>query len=527
MAQAAVPSRARRRGLAVGALVAALVGQALAGTAVAAPSGTASSSGRGLAWKACPEEKSVQCAKVKVPVDWKNPKGKTIQIAVARHRATDPKRRIGSLLVNPGGPGGSGVDFAMMADGSFSPEVLARFDIVGFDPRGVARSAPVRCDESLIVAQDKLLFPKNDAQFSALRKATRKLGDNCKKLNGPLVENVDTASVVRDMDAIRAALGESRISYYGVSYGTLIGQQYAQMFPKRVRAMTLDSNMDHSLFTWGYQTTQAEAVEGSFNQFADWCKRTSGCALHGKDVRALFDSLMKRAEAGKLTVPGEPSEKITVRDLQEAIFGYFYDPASWFELAEVLKEVDAGNTRAVPARERGEAVEFAYRAVMCEDFNFTLKDHKELAKLEGKLKRLAPHTRLSPLGWTDLTGCDTWPRKVSNPQAKLKVDGTPKILMTNSKWDPATPYSWGQNSAKQIGKEAVLLTYDGVGHGDYWLSPCARKAIDTYLVSLKTPKSGTHCPAVWPKRQDARAQGDAGTALVNPLPALLGTGTTR
>jgi pimeloyl-ACP methyl ester carboxylesterase len=460
-------------------------------------------------------------------VDWKRPWGATLDLALARHLATDPERRIGSLLINPGGPGGSGVGFAFSAPDAFSPELLERFDIVGFDPRGVGRSNPVMCDEDLVNAQWDAIYPDSASSFAALRKANRALGENCRDLTGPLVDHMDTASVVRDMDAIRAGLGEKRISYYGVSYGTGIGQQYAERYPHRVRAMTLDSNMDHSLGNWAYQKTEVIAMEESYGQFADWCARTPSCALHDQDARALFDSLYKRADAGEIVLPGDPPYTYTPEDLQSLAFGYMYDPATWFEFADVLADLDAPEAETPRSlRKRGEPTEFAYLPVMCQDYDFDVRSYQTLARYERELARIAPVTRLSSLAWTDLTGCQDWPTEVTNPQHRLQVDGTPPILMTNSRYDVATPHSWGSNAARQIGREAVFLTYDGVGHGDYWLSPCARDAIDTYLLTLKTPRKGTHCPAVWPTEPSVQRQSPAG-GLVNPLPELLGTGTYR
>ncbi|GGR42292.1 peptidase [Streptomyces aurantiogriseus] len=523
----ATRSQGRRR-LAVGALVTALFGQLLAGTAVAAPSSKTPSPGR-IAWQPCASpsgEGTFECATLKVPVDWKRPHGATIDLALARHLATDPERRIGSLLINPGGPGGSGVGFAFSAPDSFSPELLERFDIVGFDPRGVGLSNPVMCDSDRVAAQGALLYPDSASSFADLREANRALGENCRDLTGPLVDHMDTASVIRDMDAIRAGLGEKRISYYGVSYGTGIGQQYAERYPHRVRAMTLDSNMDHSLGTWAYQKTETIAMEESYGQFADWCARTPSCVLHDRDARALFDSLYQRADAGELVLPGDPPYTVTTQDLQSIAFGYMYDPASWFQFAEDLAFLDAADPAAARSlKRRGEPTEFAYLPVMCQDYDFDVPSYATLARYERELARLAPVTRLSSLAWTDLTGCQNWPTKVTNPPHRLRVDGTPPILVTNSRYDVATPYSWGSNAARQIGREAAFLTYDGVGHGDYWLSPCARDAIDTYLLTLKTPRKGAHCPAVWPTGPSAQRQSPTG--LVNPLPELLGTGTHR
>ncbi|MEV6180286.1 alpha/beta hydrolase [Streptomyces sp. NPDC052015] len=522
--------RSKGRGrLALGALVAALFGQLLTGTAVAVPSTETPPTGR-IAWEPCASpsgEGTFECATIKVPVDWKRPRGATIDVALARHRATDPERRIGSLLINPGGPGGSGVSFAFSAPDAFSPELLERFDIVGFDPRGVGLSNPVTCDSDRVAAQGALLHPDSASSFAALREANRALGESCRDLTGPLVDHMDTTSVVRDMDAIRAGLGEKRISYYGVSYGTGIGQQYAERYPHRVRAMTLDSNMDHSLGTWAYQRTETVAMEESYGQFADWCARTPSCALHGQDARALFDSLYKRADAGALVLPGDPPYTVTTQDLQSLAFGSMYDPFTWFQFAEDLAFLDASDPAAARSlKERGEPTEFAYLPVMCQDYDFDVPSYATLARYERALARLAPVTRLSSLAWTDLTGCQNWPTEVTNPPHRLRVDGTPPILVTNSRYDVATPHSWGSNAARQIGREAVFLTYDGVGHGDYWLSPCARDAIDTYLLTLQTPRKGTHCPAVWPTSPSAQRQ-TPGDGLVNPLPELLGTGTHR
>jgi len=517
------PRKNLRGILAVGALVTALSSQLLTGTAVAAPSAGTPSPG-GIAWEPCesPTGQGVfECGTLTVPVDWKKPHGATIQLALNRHRATNPAQRIGSLLVNPGGPGASGVGFVFFAPGSFSPALLERFDIVGFDPRGVARSNPVRCDSDQVKEQAALLHPDSAASFTALRRANRALGAGCRALTGSLVDHMDTASVIRDMDAIRAGLGEKRISYYGVSYGTAIGQQYAERYPRRVRAMTLDSNMDHSLGKWDYQRTETIAMEESYGQFADWCARTPSCVLHGRDARTLFDSLYKRAKAGTLVLPGEPSHTVTTDELQNVTFGKMYDPIDWPEFAEYLAQLDAANPAAARLLgQRGAATLYSYFPVTCQDYNFNVPSYGTLASYERNLARLAPVTRVSTLAWTDLTGCQNWPAKVTNPPHRLRVKGTPPILMTNSRYDVATPYSWGSNAARQIGREAVLLTYDGAGHGNYWLSPCARAAIDTYLLTLKTPRRGTHCPAVWPTGGRQSLTG----GLTNPLPDLLTTG---
>ena len=480
-------------------------------TVVAAPGVAHAAAPAGsIAWGPCEGDLEglparLVCAKLSVPVDWAKPRGPRFDLALAKLPAAEPSRRTGALFVNPGGPGGSGVAMVYYAEDTFSPALIDRFDIVSFDPRGQAASHPVLCDSDAVSAQNALLYPRGRAEFAALRTANQTLGESCRELTGPLAGQVDTASVVRDMDAVRAGIGERTISYYGVSYGTMIGQQYAELFPKRIRAMVLDSNMDHAQDIWSYQKWEALALEGSFQQFAAWCARTGTCVLHGRDVPAYFDGLYARAEAGELVLdPGTEYEWVLrPQDLLSLVFGYMYDPGSWFSLAEVLLLLGGDAPVAGPAR-RGEPVELGYRPVMCQDFDFDVPSYRPVAAMERALAGLAPHTRLNPLAWTDLTGCQNWPGPVTNPPHRLKASPhLPPILLTNSRFDVATPYEWGRNLAGQL-PSATFLTYDGVGHGDYWLSPCARDAIDTYLQTGRTPPTGTHCPAVFPTAGQSR-----------------------
>jgi pimeloyl-ACP methyl ester carboxylesterase len=496
-----------------------------AAPAAAAPATTAAPAPAGsIAWGPCdPAEEAperVLCGTLDVPVDWRKPRGPKITLALAKLPAADPAQRIGSLLINPGGPGGSGVSFAFAAGEAFSPAIVNRFDIIGFDPRGQARSQAIQCDSDDIAAQQEVSFPSSAAEYAQLRAANRELFAGCKELSGPLFKYVDTASVARDMDAIRAGLGESRISYYGVSYGTMIGQQYAELFPGRIRAMALDSNMDHSQNIVGYQAYESLAMEGSFVQFAEWCERTEACVLNDENVLAYWDELYAQAEAGELVFEGEP---VAPETLISAIFGYLYDPIGWFDLASLLAAL--GGDAPAPTSDlrvrRGEPVEYGYLPVMCSDYYFELGSYKALAALQRVQNRLAPHTKYNPLAWSDLTSCQNWPYKVANPPHRLKASGKlPPILLANSRWDVATPYEWGRSLAKQL-PSATFLTYDGVGHGTYWLSPCAQAAIDTYLVERRTPAKGTHCPAVFPDTPPQPATLST-SRPVNPLPQLVG-----
>lgn len=512
----------RRMLAAVGVAATALLAQLLTGTATAATTPSTPTPTAPIAWESCESpygEGDFECGTLTVPVNWQRPDGTTVDLALARHRAADPDRRIGSLLLNPGGPGQSGVDLAFSAPTSFSPELAARFDFVGFDPRGIARSAEMHCAGDKVTARRAALNPTDEASFQTLRQANRALADSCREVSGPLADHMDTRSVARDMDAIRAGLGERRISYWGGSYGTLIGQQYAELFPHRVRAMVLDSNMDHSLGTWGILKTRTETLEASFGLFADWCERTPSCLLYGKDVRALYESYYRAAEEGRLvyTLSNRP---FPASSLRGTTYSYMYDPDDWSSFALVLSYLSIVPAQTAPATEpavtaAADPVAFTYDPVLCQDFDLDVPSYATMARYGTELARLAPRTRVASLSWSYMTSCQNWTDRVANPQHPLRVDGTPPILVTNSRYDVATPHAWAANATRQMGREAHLLTYDGVGHITYWRSPCMRAATDTYLTTLATPAKNTHCPAIWPGSSQA-----ATNQLVNPIPNL-------
>ncbi|MCE6999743.1 alpha/beta hydrolase [Saccharothrix sp. S26] len=479
-------------------------------TAVASAEGDPEASGVGrIDWRPCPELAEVECGTLRLPIDWANPRGEEFDLAVARRKATDPAKRIGALVINPGGPGGSGVNFALGADGYFSPEVQQRFDIIGFDPRGVARSQPVQCSVEVLRAQPSL-YPTNQREFDALAAYNRELAADCREHSGPIYDHADTGAVVKDIDALRKALGERKINYYGVSYGTLIGQQYAERFGRDIRAMVIDSNMDHSLGTWRFTETEAATAEDSFREFARWCERTESCALHGQDVGKAWDDLLARADRGEIADPFDPTREVTADDIIGVAFSAFYGP-EWQPLSEFLVELGAGtSTRSFAAEETARN---PFPAVFCQDWAVRVKDHRQFSALVDRARQLAPHMRGSALGHTAVAGCVGLPEKVNNPQHRLRIKDAPKILMLNALHDPATGYEWAANAHRQSRDTTVLLTYEGWGHGVYDRSECTRGATDDYLITLKTPRPGARCAAVEPAPQSVAA------TTARPVPA--------
>jgi pimeloyl-ACP methyl ester carboxylesterase len=454
-----------------------------------------------LSWQECGDQFKGGCTTIKVPIDWSKPDQGTFDLAVGRLPAKDPANRLGVLFLNPGGPGGSGIDRYIVGRGISDDSILRqRFDLISWDPRGVKRSHPVQCSQDLL-NEAPTDYPKTEADYQHLLSYNATLGADCRANTGPLFDHVDTVSTVRDVDAIRAALGEQKISYLGFSYGTQIGQQYAELFPNRIRAMTIDSNMDHSITSvYQYLETTTHDFEASFNAFADWCARTTSCALHGQDVRAVWDDLYLKAGRGELTDPatGEP---ITEQGLRLLAFDQMYVPGTaWPTLATDLAGLAAGSKAArtrtpAPAR-HAELGTNPYQAIWCEDWSWRVSGFSELQQYRSKLEKLAPHTRMAEF-WGDITSCLGWPTKVTNPQHKLSIDTPAPILITASKYDVGTPHAWSAAVAAQD-PAARFLNYDGVGHAVYRLSPCAKNHIETFLTTLRLPEAGTHCPAVWP-----------------------------
>jgi pimeloyl-ACP methyl ester carboxylesterase len=452
----------------------------------------------GLQWRPCAEDRTAQCATLAVPVDWAGAYGASVNVAVARRTATDSGHRIGTLVVNPGGPGGSGVDFALGAPDFFSPALRARFDIVGFDPRGVRRSNPVVCGRDVVSARPSPLITST-AAYGATVAYNRRLAADCRKRTGPLFDHVDTASVVRDVDALRLALGEPTISFYGASYGSLIGAQYAERYPSHVRALVLDSVLDHSAGTAGFLATETATAQDSFDEFVTWCARDVACAVHGRDVRALWAQLLDRAARGALRDPFDPSARVTVFDLVGVAFASFYDP-QWHALAYYIEAALAppGRTGPAPAP-AGDVVENPFPAVFCADWALPVGGYAGLAATLGRLRSAAPQMLASPLALSAVAGCLGWPSPPGNPQHVPAPARTGPVLLVNSRHDPATAYAWARAVAGQLGPNATLLTYEGWGHVVYGRSACVTGAVDRYLLDGVTPAPGSGCPAVPPE----------------------------
>ncbi|MFE6038664.1 alpha/beta hydrolase [Streptomyces sp. NPDC056452] len=446
-----------------------------------------------LQWAPCdaPGNPGAECATLTVPVDWADPDGPTLGLAVARRQATGPGTRVGSMVFGPGGPGDSGVERVVAGISRFSPEVRRRFDIVSFDPRGVGRSNPVTCSGDLL-AQRPSPQLASQADFDATVAYNKRLRADCRARTGPVFDHLDTLQTVRDLDALRAAIGEAELTFHGSSYGTLLGAEYAETYPHRVRAMVLESVMDHSVATTReFLRSEAIAAQDSFDEFAKWCAGDSTCVLHDRDVRTVWHGLLIRARQGELEDPAKPGTRLSSADLVNKIaFRKFYT-ADYAGLAKAIAGM--ASSGPLPASPTSVSPLPPSTPVFCTDWRLPVHDHRQYASLVDTMNRTAPDLPFL-LAIQMTAACLGAP--TANPQGPLAARGAPPILVSNALHDPATGYPWAVSVARQLGRSGALLTYEGRGHGSVTRGPCMEDAVDGYLTDLAMPPRGTRCPAV-------------------------------
>ncbi|MFB9684592.1 alpha/beta hydrolase [Amycolatopsis plumensis] len=452
-----------------------------------------------LTWHPCAtqQEPSAECATVEVPIDRARPELGSAQLALARLPARDPAHRIGSLLVNPGGPGGSGVGFAQFG-GLASPELDAlrqRFDVVGFDPRGVWYSTPrITCDAATLFDPVLDRYPSTRAGFDALVAHNRKAGEDCLARTGPLLAHTDTQSAAEDIETIRAALGEPRISWLGLSYGTELGAVYASKYPGRVRAMVLDGAIDHARPMNQAILEEAAATEDALVRFAAWCRGAADCALRGQDVLRFYDDVVARAARGAIWSSdlGRPA---TADEVSAGVYGHLYIRGDWPMLGTALAAAGGEFPDARGLTERSQFLSplyAAYRAIGCHDFPSPFTGPADMGLMAGLVRAVAPHSWRYSEYWDFASGCTGWPVEAKNPPQTHPVHGAPPILVVGGAHDPATPLAWARGLAATI-DGAALLTRTDDGHTGLFNSACARAAEVAYLVDRVVPGRGAVC----------------------------------
>jgi pimeloyl-ACP methyl ester carboxylesterase len=457
----------------------------------------------GLDWQPC--EGGAECATLPVPLDYAHPNRKTIEIALLRTRATDPSRRIGSLLVNPGGPGGAGRALPLTlrneAAGGSSAEIFARFDVVGFDPRGVGASSAISCGDAIESYEKADFTPSNDNEDKALVADTRKFVRACQQRSDDLLSFVDTTSAARDMDRIRQALGEGTISYLGFSYGTQLGAVYADRFPKRVRAFVLDGAVDPKEYARGVASVrgQTESIDEAFHAFAADCGARPDCPFYSNgDPLSRFDALIESLDDQPLPVSSQPGRTITANQVVLATALVMSELPELRGLLEtMLAQAQAGDGSGTataldvafkePGGTRNNFAE-ANTAIVCLDARWP-RGATGYNALITRGEAASP--RFNQTFQVGQLPCAYWPVKPKVPRAPV-ANGAPPMLVVGSTGDPLTAYADSEAMASQL-SSGVLLTRDGPGHTAYGKSPCIDNAMNAYLFDLQVPAQGTRC----------------------------------
>ncbi|MGP4087576.1 alpha/beta hydrolase [Streptomyces sp. KR55] len=479
-----------------------------------------------ITWTACDGAETstdLQCGKVTVPLDYARPGRGTLELALARYRATGDKR--GSVVLNFGGPGGAGVtelaysvdDFMGLTDG---------YDVVSFDPRGVGRSSPVSCGDGSY--EDSAVLQETDAALrdpqSVLRQL-KKTADECAKHSGPVLPYIGTVNASRDLDVIRDALGDNKLNYLGFSYGTRLGAVYAAQFPDKVGRLALDGvdTLTEPLTQQG--VAGAKGQQTALEDFLDWCVQDIACPF-GQDPRGAREDVERLVRSmDEDPVPSAFSGKFTGQDLVVALSQGLYSRNLWPSLERALASlVEDGETHGVeafatggfappgspeprpettPAGDGGLADEedvpldnlpAALMAINCADD----PDRPTAQQVTRELGRLrAAYEEASPVfgqhRLTQVLMCYGRPKGTDFIRNEVKDIDTPRMLLVGTRGDPATPYRWTTQTAKRLGPSAVVLDNKGEGHTGYASSTCVQRKVDAFLLYGSLPASGSSC----------------------------------
>jgi pimeloyl-ACP methyl ester carboxylesterase len=453
-----------------------------------------------------------QCGRTKVPISYDEPEGATLPLFLVRVVSAGQKDRVGSLVVNPGGPGASGADAAIGLALTLPPELLSRFDLVGFDPRGVGLSTPVECipdetKEQLVAEEPR---PTTDEQLDEAFGLAQEVADGCAEEYGDALGTFNTVDTARDMDRLRQALGDEKLTYLGYSYGTTLGSTYAELFPDKVRALVLDAAVDPDTDAQADAEQGAAALEKGFDAFAKNCVGLiAGCPI-GKNPRAFLDQLLAQAQKTPIPSSEEATGENTDREAQPrratpgvvmtAVRAALYDTASWPQLAQALAAAQKGDSAGVFSLAdsySGRLEDGTYSNLFDANLAINCADTEETFE-EGEIRDLAGEWGAKyPLfgagSATSLYMCSVWEAE-RTPLPERDAEGSAPILVVGNSGDPVTPLPGAEDMADQL-DSGVLLVWQGQGHTAYPKNRCVNTAVNAYLISLTAPMDGLTCPA--------------------------------
>ncbi|PFH60755.1 hypothetical protein XA68_10369 [Ophiocordyceps unilateralis] len=466
-----------------------------------------------IEWEACPSRypSHLDCARLAVPLDHncRRSNRQRIRLGMVRAKATASKP-LGNLVLNPGGPGSSIVEIFVKGrqDEVVGPELLHHYNVIAPDPRGVGISSPIQCNASDYNRRVPS-YMASQADLEARVAWNRALGESCAAMTGPLLQHVDTVSVAKDLDYIRKALGDEKLNFMGISYGTQLGSQYAELYPDRVGKMVLDGVLDHSQNSIDSLMTEAVSYEDSLKGFFQWCNTTTDCAFHGQDLSSIFDKLVDGANEKSIPAPGclSPGDAIKTGGVACAseVTGYelianaqddISQSSLWISLSKSLREAREGNATRLSSRLATDDTSFGFApfshtAISCLDW----KDQAQPGAGKSLMARLmaarvlTPHTRGLSETLDIQTSCIGWPAPARNPPRRLsreRLARAPPILLVSAFHDPSTSVTWALGLREQM-PTAVNIFRDGFGHTSYWDYGDTQKAIDSFFINGDMP----------------------------------------
>ncbi len=484
------------------------------------------------AWHRCAADlpATYECASIKVPLDYRRPRGRTLDLAISRVKSTNPAKRHGVLLMNPGGPGGSGLDLPLALGEAVPAEVSERFDLIGFDPRGVGASSPISC--GLADAERGIDRPYRPGSFPSDVAWARTIAEKCREKAGSVLPYITTRNTARDMDTIRAVLGERKLSYLGYSYGTYLGAVYTQMFPGRTDRFVLDSGVDPDLIWRGMFQVWATEAEPAFARWTRWAAQRAGEYHLGESPAAVsktFWDLVARADRDPIVFQGE---KINGDDIRRARALFFY-PAEVTPLVVALKEAAEGKPAGVPgasgpdfdmkralAGRSGAPAEPAsdndiavFWSVVCGDTDSWPRDPERYRRDAVRDKAAYP---LYGDFSSNIKPCAFWPRPL---EAQTPMKARAGVLTVQNEWDSQTPLASGQGLHRALKGSRMVLAQGAEGHGVYLADPssCANAPVTAYLTTGRLPAQDITCRAPSPGA-------DKREAPAKPLPIPSGPG---
>ena len=463
-----------------------------------------------LTWKSCDD--GMQCATAKAPLDWSKPAGASISLALIRHRATNG-HPLGSLLVNPGGPGASGVDFIKNSLTFAVDKTLeSNYDVVGFDPRGVNHSSAIKCYTDPATFDTYIYgLPKgtigSDQWINEVEQQNKAFGEACAKDTGALLGHVDTDSAARDLDLLRAALGDKKLDYLGYSYGTLLGQTYANLFPKKTGRLVLDGVVDPTVSPFELSADQAKGFELDLRAFLAECPKIKDCPFTGTvdqsmtSIRGLLDKL------DRSPIRNSDGRMLGSQTMFTAIIYPLYNTTSWPYLVDLFNDVDNGSAKiaftfADAYNDRNASGTYAsneteaFIAINCLDYPSD-PNVSTMRAQEAQLDKLAPVFG-HEMAWGG-TSCFDWPYKPTRTAGALAAKGSAPIIVIGTTGDPATPYAMAQHVATLL-QNGHLITYHGNGHTAYNkdttpADQCVNTAVDAFFIHGTVPQSDPQCGA--------------------------------